>query len=74
MTQEKHSNWFISIVVLEKLVDWDRVKCQKKKKKKKTKKKKKQKLKKKCIIKIVIIIFLSYFVEKMFFNFMFKHI
>ena len=34
ITQEKHSSCLISIVVLEKLVDQDRVKCQQQQKKK----------------------------------------
>ena len=55
-----------------KLVDWDRVKCPKKIK---------IKLEKKCInccedkslvVKIDFIIFLSYFIEKVFLKFMFK--
>ena len=38
ITQEKHSSCFISIVVFEKLVDEDRVKCQKTNKQKANKK------------------------------------
>ena len=38
ITQEKHSSCFISIVVFEKLVDEDRVKCQKTNKQKTNKK------------------------------------
>ena len=76
MTQEKHSSCFISIVVLEKIDRLRKGKISKKKKEKEN-----LKLKKNCIScckdkslveKIDIVIFLSYFVEKVFLNFMFK--
>ena len=80
ITQEKHSSCSISVVVLEEIGRIRCVKCQNNNNNNNNNYKK-LKLKKKrisccedksLVVKIDIVIFLSYFVENVFLNFMFK--